>query len=84
MILRYLIFSFIKEAQQSLRKHDFDLNTPKIDDSSIHNKFQPPNRHRQIEIFECKRCGHKISLERWQMKSLPFGMAHGCRGFKIR
>ncbi len=73
-ILTHILCSLFKKAQQELRNHDFDLNNSKV---------EKVTQNRTIEIFECKKCGQKISLERWQMKNLPFGLKHGCRGFKF-
>ena len=72
MIFGKLVYAVIKKIINESRTHDFDLEHPIIEE--CHGK--------QIEKYECKKCGEKISLNKWQMKSLPFGMKHGCRGYK--
>ena len=34
-------------------------------------------------VFKCDKCGDRLELDPWQMRSLPRSMGYGCKGVKL-
>ena len=69
MSIFHKLYAFITRD----KLHDFDLDNP------VTFVIDVLDKKYCIDRYKCKKCDKSMSLDLWQMKSLPYSMKTGCK-----